>query len=148
MPKIEEVEGIGPTHAKKLTKAGINARASERKFYGLKAQKRFFVVGMAREKKVREMKGTYRAFIRLGTVPGHDEEVVKKLLKFKEVLEVHFISGDYDLLAVIAINLHGKTIFTPIQEITQFIVQKIRKVDGIRITNTMLPLRSLTKQDY
>jgi DNA-binding Lrp family transcriptional regulator len=103
---------------------------------------------MAREKRVREMKGTYRAFIRLGTMPGHDEEVVKKLLKFKEVLEVHFISGDYDLLAVVEISLHGKTIFTPIQEITQFVVQKIRKVDGIRITNTMLPLRSLTKQDY
>jgi DNA-binding Lrp family transcriptional regulator len=103
---------------------------------------------MARERKVREMKGTYRAFIMLGTVPGHDEEVVKKLLKFKEILEVHFISGDYDLLAVVEISLHGKTIFTPVQEITQFVVQKIRKVEGIRITNTMLPLRSLTKQDY
>jgi len=103
---------------------------------------------MAREKKVREMKGSYRAFVRLGTVPGHDEEVAAKLLKFKEVLEVHFISGDYDLLAVVRISLHGKTIFTPIQEVTQFVIQKIRKVDGIRITNTILPLRSLTKQEY
>lgn len=103
---------------------------------------------MAREKKVREMKGSYRAFVRVGTVPGEDEAVVQRLLKFKEVLEVHFISGDYDLLTVVEISLHGKTIFTPIQDVTQFIVQKIRKVPGVRITNTMLPLRSLTKQAY
>ncbi len=94
------------------------------------------------------MKGSYRAFVMLGTIPGQDEAVVKKLLKFKEVLEVHFISGDYDLLAVVEISLHGKTIFTPIQEITQFVVQKIRTVEGIRVTNTILPLRSLTKQEY
>jgi DNA-binding Lrp family transcriptional regulator len=116
--------------------------------YDLRVQNRFFVIRMAREKKVREMKGSYRAFVRLGTVPGQDEDVVKRLLKFKEVLEVHFISGDYDLLAVVEVSLHGKTIFTPIQEITQFIIQKIRKVDGIRVTNTILPLRSLTKQEY
>jgi DNA-binding Lrp family transcriptional regulator len=116
------------------------------KFYDLRAQNRFFVIRMAWETKVREMKGSYLAFVKVGTVPGQDEEVAKKLLAFEEVLEVHFISGDYDLLAVVEISLHGKTIFTPVQEITQFIVQKIRKVDGIRATSTMLPLRSLTKQ--
>ena len=103
---------------------------------------------MAREAKVREMKGTYRAFVRVGTYPGKDEEVVENLLKLNEVLEVHFISGDYDLLAVVEVSIHGKPIFTPLQDITQFIVQKIRKLDGIRITNTMLPLRSLTKLEY
>jgi len=120
----------------------------EQKLYDLRVQNRYFVIKMVREKKVREMKGSYRAFVRVGTVPGQDEAVVERLLKFKEVLEVHFISGDYDLLAVVEISLHGKTIFTPIQDVTQFIVQKIRKVAGVRITNTMLPLRSLTKQAY
>lgn len=91
------------------------------------------------------MKGSYKAFVRVGTYPGRDEEVVDHLLKFKEVLEVHFISGDYDLLTVVEVSLHGKAIFTSIQEITQFIIQKIRKIGGIRDTNTMLPLRSLTK---
>jgi DNA-binding Lrp family transcriptional regulator len=103
---------------------------------------------MARATKVHEMKGSYRAFVRVGTYPGKDEEVVEHLLKFKEVLEVHFISGDYDLLAIVEVSLHGKPIFTPFQDITQFIIQKIRKIEGIRITNTMLPLRSLTKLDY
>ncbi len=103
---------------------------------------------MARETKIREMKGSYRAFVRVGTYPGQDEEVVKHLLKFKEILEVHFISGEYDILAVVEVSLHGKSIFTPIQDITQFIIQKIRKINGVRITNTMLPLRSLTKREY
>lgn len=94
---------------------------------------------------IQEMKGTYRAFVRVGTVPGHDEEVAKQLLKFKEVLEVHFISGDYDLLAVVEISLRGRAIFTSIQEITQFLIQKIRKLNGIRVTNSIIPLRSLTK---
>lgn len=102
---------------------------------------------MAWETKVREMKGSYRAFVRVGTVPGQDEEVAKKLLEFKEVLEVHFISGGYDLLAVVELSLHGRAIFTPVQEITQFVVQKIRKLEGIRTTSTILPLRSLTKQE-
>lgn len=116
-----------------------------RKFYDFTAQNRFFVIRMARETKIREMKGSYRAFVMVGTVPGQDEEVAKKLLAFEEVLEVHFISGDYDLLVIVEISLHGKTIFTPVQEIAQFVVQKIRKVDGIRTSSTMLPLRSITK---
>jgi DNA-binding Lrp family transcriptional regulator len=94
------------------------------------------------------MKGTYRAFLMVGTRPGQDEKVVETLLKFKEILEVHFISGEYDLLAVVEVNLHGKSIFTTIQEVTQFIIQKVRKIDGVRMTNTLLPLRSLTKLDY
>jgi DNA-binding Lrp family transcriptional regulator len=103
---------------------------------------------MARDAKAREMKGTYRAFVRVGTYPGKDEEVVEKLLKLEEVLEVHFISGDYDLLAVVEVSVRGRPIFTPFQDITQFIIQKIRKIDGIRITNTMMPMRSLTKLEY
>jgi DNA-binding Lrp family transcriptional regulator len=94
------------------------------------------------------MKGSYRAFLMVGTCPGQDEKVVETLLKFKEILEVHFISGEYDLLAVVEVNLHGKSIFTTIQEVTQFIIQKVRKIDGVRMTNTLLPLRSLTKLDY
>lgn len=97
---------------------------------------------------MREMRGTYRGFVRVGTHPGKDEEVAERLLKLEEVLEVHFISGEYDLLVVVEVSIRGKSIFTPFQDITQFIIQKIRKIDGIRVTNTMLPLRSLTKLEY
>lgn len=93
----------------------------------------------------REMKGTYRVFLMLNTEPGLDEKVSEQLLKFKEITEVHFISGIYDLLAVIEVSLHGKAIFTTIQEISQLLIQKIRKIKGVRDTNTLLPFRSVTK---
>jgi DNA-binding Lrp family transcriptional regulator len=92
-----------------------------------------------------EMKGTYRVFVMLNTSPGSDEQVAEQLLKFKEITEVHFISGIYDLLAVVEASLHGRTIFTTIPEISQLLIQKIRKIEGVRDTNTLLPFRSLTK---
>jgi DNA-binding Lrp family transcriptional regulator len=93
-----------------------------------------------------EMKGTYRVFIMLGTHPGHDEKVSKQLLEFNEVTEVHFISGMFDLLAVVEVSLHGRAIFTTIQEIAQLLIQKIRKIEGVRETNTLLPFRSIIKE--
>jgi DNA-binding Lrp family transcriptional regulator len=92
-----------------------------------------------------EMKGSYRAFVMVDTYPGQDEKVLEHLLKFKEVIEVHFISGEYDLLAVVEASLHGRAIFTTIQEISQLIVQRIRKIEGVRDTNTLLPFRSIVK---
>jgi DNA-binding Lrp family transcriptional regulator len=105
-------------------------------------QNRFKAILMAHE-----MKGTYRVFVMVGTHPGHDEDVAKKLLEFEEIIEVHFISGMFDLLAVVEVSLRGKAIFTTIQEIAQFIIQKIRRIDGIRETNTLLPLVSLVKKE-
>lgn len=92
-----------------------------------------------------EMKGTYRVFVMLDTEPGLDEKVSEQLLKFKEVTEVHFISGIFDLLVVVEVSLRGRAIFTTIQEISQLLVQKIRKINGVRDTNTLLPFRSLIK---
>ncbi len=92
-----------------------------------------------------EMKGTYRVFIMLNTESGLDEKVSDQLLKFKEIREVHFISGIYDLLVVVEASLHGKAIFTTIQEISQLLIQKIRKINGVKDTNTLLPFRSLVK---
>ena len=81
----------------------------------------------------------------LNTQPGLDEKVSEQLLQFKEITEVHFLSGIYDLLVVIEVSLHGKAIFTTIQEISQLLIQKIRKINGVRDTNTLLPFRSLIK---
>jgi DNA-binding Lrp family transcriptional regulator len=94
-----------------------------------------------------EMKGTYRVFVMVGTDPGYDEKVSKRLLEFEEITEVHFISGMFDLLAVVEVSLRGKAVFTTIQEIAQLLIQRIRKIDGIRETNTLLPLVSLVKKE-
>lgn len=92
------------------------------------------------------MKGTFTIFVFVDTDPGEDQTVLENLLKFDEVVEVHTISGQYDLLAVLEIDLHGKPLFSSVQELANEIVVKIRKLGGVRDTNTMVPFYSVTKR--
>jgi len=94
----------------------------------------------------REMKGKYTVFVFVDTIPGKDRTVLEKLLKYDEIVEVHLISGQYDLLAVLEIELHGKAIFTTVQEVTQKLIEKIRNLSGVRDTNTIVPFFSVTKR--
>lgn len=91
------------------------------------------------------MKGLYHIFILIDTDPGKDMKVEERLLKLDEIVEVHFVSGQYDLLAVADINLRGKAIFSTVQEISQDLIQEIRKIPGVRDTNSMIPFLSLAK---
>lgn len=95
---------------------------------------------------VHEMRGKYRIFIMINTDPGKDKTVLEKLQEYEEVAEIHFISGQYDLFAVAEIELLGTAIFTSVQELAQKLVQKIRKINGVRDTNTIVPFLSLTKR--
>jgi len=91
------------------------------------------------------MKGLYHIFILIDTDPTKDIKVEEELIKIKEIAEVHLISGQYDILAVADIDLHGKAIFTSVQELSQDLIQKIRKIHGVRDTNTLVPFLSLSK---
>jgi DNA-binding Lrp family transcriptional regulator len=92
------------------------------------------------------MKGIYRIFALVDTATGKDKAVEEELLKYDEVVELHYISGQYDLLAVVEIDLRGKPIFSTVQELAQKFIQKLRMIDGVRDTNTIVPFLSLTKQ--
>ena len=94
----------------------------------------------------RIMRGEYRVFVLIGATPGEDSAVLEELLQYDEVIEVHRISGQYDLLAVLRINLHGKAIFTSVQDLAHKAVEKIRDLSGVRETNTIVPFFSVTKQ--
>ena len=92
-----------------------------------------------------QMKGLYHIFIFIDTDPTKDVKVEEELIKIKEIAEVHMISGQYDILAVADIDLHGKAIFSSVQELSQNLIQKIRKIHGVRDTNTLVPFLSLSK---
>ena len=94
----------------------------------------------------REMKGEYTVFVFIDTTPGEDRTVLEKLLEYDEVIEVHLISGQYDLLAVLEIDLHGKANFTSVQELAQKSIERIRDLSGVRDTNTIVPFFSVTKR--
>ena len=93
-----------------------------------------------------QMKGVYHVFVFVDTDPHADEKVEDRLLEFDEVVEVHYISGEYDILAVVEIDLHGKAIFSTVQEIAQQVIEKIRRIRGVRDTNSMVPFVSFTKK--
>ncbi|MFQ5836665.1 MAG: Lrp/AsnC ligand binding domain-containing protein [Candidatus Bathyarchaeia archaeon] len=94
-----------------------------------------------------EMRGSKRAFVFVDVAPGKEKAVLEKLLKYDEVIEAHVITGQYDLLAVLEIELRGHGIFASVQKIaTNFVVEKIRKLRDVRDTNTIIPSFSVTKR--
>ena len=90
--------------------------------------------------------GKRNIFILIDTELDADEDdLMERLLGIGEVKEVHIISGQYDILAVAEINLHGKPIFSTVQELSQKVIRKIRKISGIRDTNTIVPFVTATR---
>ncbi|UCE29840.1 MAG: Lrp/AsnC ligand binding domain-containing protein [Candidatus Bathyarchaeota archaeon] len=76
---------------------------------------------------------------------ANEDELMESLLEFEEVKEAHIISGQYDILAVAEIDLHGKTIFSTVQELSRDLVGKVRRISGIRDTNTIVPYATVTR---
>jgi len=94
-----------------------------------------------------KMRGIHRAFVFVDVATGKDKKVLEKLLKYDEVIEVHLIPGQYDVLAVLEFELYGREIFVSAQEaILKFVIEKIRKLREVRDTNTIFPSFSITKR--
>lgn len=94
------------------------------------------------------IRGKYRAFVLIDVAPGKERKVAEKLLKYNEIAEVHMITGEYDLLAVLEFELYGKLIFTSFQETaSKFVLNKIRRLGLVQGTNTIIPSLSLSKAD-
>jgi DNA-binding Lrp family transcriptional regulator len=93
-----------------------------------------------------EMKGKRRAFVFIAIAPGSEEAFVERLMRYDEVLEAHFMVGEYDVLAVLEFEVYGQAFLWSFQEIvSNFVLDKIRRLRGVRDTNTIIPTRSITK---
>jgi DNA-binding Lrp family transcriptional regulator len=91
-------------------------------------------------------KGKYTVFVFVDFATGKDKAVLEEILDHEEVVEAHLISGQYDLLLVLEIELCGKPIFSTVQEVAYESIGKIRKISGVRDTNTIVPFFSVTKR--
>jgi len=95
-----------------------------------------------------EMKGRHKAFVFIDVEPGKDRDILGKLMKYDEVVEAHLIAGQYDVLAVLEFELYGGEIFASAQEtISKFVIEKVRKLKGVRDTSTIYPTFSVTKRE-
>lgn len=68
-------------------------------------------------------------FVLMHVSPLHEYEVFNKLSKLHEVIEVHPLFGEYDLIAKIEAEDY--------ESIGQIIIQKIKTIDGITDTTTL-----------
>ena len=68
-------------------------------------------------------------FVLMRVAPAHEKDVFKKLTKLLEVVEIHPLFGEYDLLA--------KVESVGYESIGEIVVNKIRTIEGITDTQTL-----------
>ncbi len=72
-------------------------------------------------------------FVLILAMPAREHEVYNELLKVREIIELHPLFGEYDLMA----KIEAKNL----EELTQIILNKIRKVEGVADTKTLTGLK-------
>lgn len=78
-----------------------------------------------------------KAFVLIKTDPGRERDVADRLFKLKEVKEVHIITGEWDILAVVETE---KELILPTDEkVLELVMDKITTLPYLRDTNTMIP---------
>ena len=84
-----------------------------------------------------------KAFVLIKVSPGHEREVMEKLLKLDGVREIHIVPGEWDLLAIVEAE---KGIVTPGDEkVYDLVMMKIAKTKHVQDTNTMVSHFSKSK---
>ncbi len=71
-------------------------------------------------------------FVLINVAPAHEHEVYNKLSKIPQIIELHPLFGEYDLIAKINAN--------DFEELGTIIVNKIRSITGVLDTKTLTGL--------
>lgn len=89
------------------------------------------------------MKRKARAFVLIETAPGEEKNVMEGVLKIDEVKEAHIYSGQMDIIAVLEVE--REVVVPGSQKITDVVIDRIQRVDGVQDTETLIPTYSKTK---
>jgi Lrp/AsnC family transcriptional regulator for asnA, asnC and gidA len=73
---------------------------------------------------------TVKAFIMMNVNTGKEDEVCKELVKYKEVEDVATIYGEFDAILKVKVK--------DMNDLDEFIVQKLRAMPNIFLTATMI----------
>ncbi len=68
-------------------------------------------------------------FILINTAPGHEHEVFNKLSQTQDIVEIHSLFGEFDIIAKIEAN--------DFEGLGEIVVNKIRSIDGVIDTKTL-----------
>ena len=69
-------------------------------------------------------------FILISAAPAHEHEVYNKLSKVKEIVELHPLFGEYDIIAKVKVE--------DVSQLSDFIMEKVRSIDGVQRTSTLI----------
>ncbi len=74
-------------------------------------------------------------FVLINAAPAHEHEVYNKLSKVPEIVEVHPLFGEFDIIAKIEAD--------DFERLGNIIVNKIRSINGVIDTKTLTGTESL-----
>jgi DNA-binding Lrp family transcriptional regulator len=74
-------------------------------------------------------------FVLISAAPAHEPEVYTKLSKTSEVVEVHPLFGEFDLIAKIEVE--------DFEKLGELVIKKIRSIKGVTDTKTLTGAQSL-----
>ena len=72
-------------------------------------------------------------FILISTAPAKEHDVYNELMKVKEVVELHPLFGEYDLIAKIEAN--------DFNSLGQIVVDHVRSIEGVIDTKTLTGIK-------
>lgn len=73
-------------------------------------------------------------FVLIGVEPGREREVFQAVIRVEEVVDVHLLFGEYDLIARVEAPDYDA--------IGRVVVDKVRIIPGVRTTKTLARLGS------
>jgi DNA-binding Lrp family transcriptional regulator len=91
-----------------------------------------------------EMKRVIAAFLLINVEAGREDRIMEKLFTYKEVQEIHFVPGDFDIIAKIAVE--QDYLSSDSEVIGQFLHDKVRRMPGVIKTQTIIPISSKRKR--
>jgi len=72
-------------------------------------------------------------FVLINAAPAHEHEVYDKISRVPEIIEIHALFGEYDIIAKIEAENFEK--------LGQIIVNKIRSIEGVINTKTLTGIK-------
>ncbi|SLM32274.1 Two domain fusion protein (ParB-like nuclease domain/HTH-type transcriptional regulator) [Desulfamplus magnetovallimortis] len=84
-----------------------------------------------------EMKRGITAFVLMNVKGKQEHKVIEKLFELEEVLEIHSVHGDIDLL--VKVGLTRDLLSSDAEIISNFVHEKMRQLNGVVTTKTLIP---------
>lgn len=97
-----------------------------------------------KELELPEMKRTATAFLMISVETRRENRIIEKLFAHKEVQEVHFVPGDFDI--IVKIVMERDLITSDSEVIGHFVQNTVRRIPGVVRTKTIIPISSKLKK--